>query len=76
MKLGKKSRTLGAHPLLAQAIRNFVRLNHRLPKLKSRLFDVFLRALRAAESTYVVYATACVYREMYGKITDSLKSGK
>ena len=30
----------------------------------------------AADSTYVVYATACVYREMYGKITDSLKSGK
>ena len=29
---------------------------HRLPKLKSRLFDVFLRALRAADSTYVVYA--------------------
>ena len=50
--------------------------NHRLPKLKSRLFDVFLRALRAADSTYVVYATACVYREMYGKITESLKSGK
>ena len=50
--------------------------NHRLPKLKSRLCDVFLRALRAADSTYVVYATACVYREMYGKITDSLKSGK
>ena len=49
---------------------------HRLPKLKSRLFDVFLRALRAADSTYVVYATACVYREMYGKITESLKSGK
>ena len=24
----------------------------------------------------MVYATACVYREMYGKITDSLKSGK
>ena len=45
---------------------------HRLPKLKSRLFDVF----RAADSTYVVYATACVYREMYGKITESLKSGK
>ena len=51
-------------------------LVHRLPKLKSRLFDVFLRALRAADSTYVVYATACVYREMYGKITESLKSGK
>ena len=51
-------------------------LDHRLPKLKSRLFDVFLRALRAGDSTYVVYATACVYREMYGKITDSLKSGK
>ena len=50
--------------------------HHRLPKLKSRLFDVFLRALRAADSTYVVYATACVYREMYGKITESLKSGK
>ena len=44
---------------------------HRLPKLKSRLFDVF----QAADSTYVVYATACVYREMYGKITESLKSG-
>ena len=49
---------------------------HRLPKLKSGLFDVFLRAIRAADSTYVVYATACVYREMYVKITDSLKSGK
>ena len=42
-------------------------MDHRLPKLKSRLFDVFLRALWAADSTYVVYATACVYREMYGK---------
>ena len=51
-------------------------LIHRLPKLKSRLFDVFLGALRAADSTYVVYATACVYREMYWKITESLKSGK
>ena len=50
--------------------------DHRLPKLKRRLFDVFLRALRAADSTYVVYATACVYREMYGKITECLKSGK
>ncbi len=33
-------------------------------------------AFRAADSTYVVYATACVYRKMYGKITGSLKSGK
>ena len=54
----------------------YISINHRLPKLKSRLFDVFLRALRAADSTYVVYATACVYREMYGKITGSLKSDK
>ncbi len=35
---------------------------------KSSFWCVF-RALRAADSTYVVYATACVYREMYGKIT-------
>ncbi len=47
---------------------------HRLPKLKSRLFDVFSRALWAADSTYVVYATACVYREMYGKITEVVVS--
>lgn len=57
-------------------VKLYIYLQHRLPKLKSRLFDVFLRALRAADSTYVVYATACVYREMYGKITESLKSGK
>ena len=48
-------------------------LNHGLPKLKIRPFDVFLRALRAADSTYMVYGTACVYREVYGKITDPLK---
>ncbi len=53
-----------------------VSFGHRLPKLKSRLFDCFFGALRAADSTYVVYATACVYREMYGKITDYLKWGK
>ncbi len=66
--LGEGPRGYGPHLIF--------RPNHRLPKLKSRLFDVFLRALRAADSTYMVYATACVYKEMYGKITDSLKSGK
>ena len=62
---------VGLHPILNEILRNFkwfkegieerklfLKTNHRLPKLKSRLFDVFFRALRAADSTYVVYATA------------------
>ena len=28
----------------------------------------------ATSSKYVVYATACVYRELYGKITDRKKN--
>lgn len=43
-------------------------LHHRLSKLKIRLFGVFLRALRAADSAYMVYGT-----EMYGKIHLSYK---
>ena len=31
------------------------------------------RATGAPSSKYVVYATACVYRELYGKITDRKK---
>lgn len=42
-----------------------------LLKLKTRLFDVFLGALRAADYAYVVYVTACVYRERETTILDN-----
>ena len=33
-------------------------------------FDYIVLITGAPSSKYVVYATACVYRELYGKITD------
>ena len=35
---------------------------------------VFSRCTGSPSSKYVVYATACVYRELYGKITDRKKN--
>jgi len=37
-------------------------------------FQMFHSTTGFASSKYVVYATACAYRELYGKITDRKKN--
>ena len=42
--------------------------------LVKKLFEVLVHITTGSPSSkYVVYATVCVYRELYGKITDRKK---